>query len=122
MSQPEQILIVDDDRFIRMALGEALRSWHYSTVEAATVEEARKIVAAEEPRVVLLDIDLPDGSGLDVLGEIKAESPDTIVVMITGSVDVPNTIAALRGGAYDFIGKPVKLEELQVTLRNAIEA
>ena len=121
MSQPEKILIVDDDRFIRMALGEALRSWNYSTVEADTVAEAKKVFDAEEPRVVLLDIDLPDGSGLDVLTEIKAESPDTVAIMITGSVDVPNTVAALRGGAYDFIGKPVKLEELRVTLRNALE-
>ena len=121
MPQTEKILIVDDDRFIRMALGEALRSWNYSTVEADTVAEAKKVFDAEEPRVILLDIDLPDGSGLDVLTEIKSESPDTVVVMITGSVDVPNTVAALRGGAYDFIGKPVKLEELRVTLRNALE-
>jgi two-component system, NtrC family, response regulator AtoC len=121
MSQAEKILIVDDDRFVRMALDEALRSWNYATVEAGTVAEAKRVFAAEEPRVILLDIDLPDGSGLDVLNDIKTESPETIVVMITGSVDVPNTIAALRGGAYDFIGKPVKLEELRVTLRNAIE-
>lgn len=121
MPQPEKILIVDDDRFIRMALGEALRSWNYETVEAESVAESAKKLAAEEPGIVLLDIELPDGSGLDVLGEIKEHSPETIVVMITGSVDVPNTIAALRGGAYDFIGKPVRLEELRVTLRNAIE-
>jgi len=122
MSQVEKILIVDDDRFIRMALGEALRSWNYEAVEAETIADARAVFAAEEPRVILLDIDLPDGSGLDLLTEIKAENQDTIIVMITGSVDVPNTIAALRGGAYDFIGKPIRLEELRVTLRNALEA
>lgn len=117
----EKILIVDDDRFIRMALGEALRSWGYETVEAETVAEARKQFTAEEPRLVLLDIDLPDGSGLDVLTEIKQEAPDTVAIMITGSVDVPNTVAALRGGAHDFIGKPIRLEELRVTLLNAVE-
>ena len=122
MPQVEKILIVDDDRFIRMALGEALRSWNYEAVEAETISEAKTVFAAEEPRLILLDIDLPDGSGLDLLTEIKAENQDTIVVMITASVDVPNTIAALRGGAYDFIGKPIKLEELRVTLRNALEA
>ena len=122
MPNVEKILIVDDDRFIRMALGEALRSWNYEAVEADTIAEARTVFAAEEPRLLLLDIDLPDGSGLDLLTEIKAENQDTIVVMITASVDVPNTIAALRGGAYDFIGKPIKLEELRVTLRNALEA
>jgi DNA-binding NtrC family response regulator len=121
MPSREKILIVDDDRFVRMALAEALRMWDYEPLEAATVAEARQSLVTEEPRVVLLDIDLPDGSGLDVLDEIKKHSPDTIVVMITGSVDVPNTIAALRGGAYDFIGKPIRLEEMRVTLRNAIE-
>ena len=121
MPQRDQILIVDDDRFIRMALGEALRSWGYDTFEAEDLSGARKILADEEPRLVLLDIDLPDGSGLDLLTAIKSNNPEMIVVMITASVDVPNTIAALRGGAYDFVAKPIKLEELRVTLRNALE-
>ena len=116
-----KILIVDDDRFVRMALGEALRTWEYEVFEADTVASAKKMFNAEEPPVVLLDIDLPDGSGLDVLREIKEQSPETIAVMISGNVDVDNTVAALRGGAHDFIGKPVRVEELRVTLRNAME-
>ncbi len=116
-----KILIVDDDRFVRMALVEALRSWEYETFEADSVASARKMFEDEEPPIVLLDIDLPDGSGLDVLIEIKEQSPDTVVVMISGNVDIENTVAALRGGAHDFIGKPVRVEELKVTLRNAIE-
>lgn len=70
----------------------------------------------------MLDIDLPDGSGLDVLRQIKQQRPEAIAIMITGNVQVPNTISALRGGAYDFIGKPINLEELRVTIRNGIEA
>jgi two-component system response regulator AtoC len=116
-----RVLIVDDDRFVRMALSEALRSWEYEIFEAESVRTAKKAFADEEPAIVLLDIDLPDGSGLDVLTYIKEQSPDTIVVMITGNVDVENSVAALRGGAHDFIGKPVRLEELRVTLRNAAE-
>jgi len=104
-----------------MTLGEALRSWNYEALEAASVAEARTLFEREEPGVVLLDIDLPDGSGLDVLGEIKEKFPETIAVMVTGNETVENTIAALRGGAHDFIGKPIRLEELRVTLRNAIE-
>jgi len=121
LSAKEKILIVDDERFVRMTLGEALRSWNYEASEAGTIAEARTVFEREEPSIVLLDIDLPDGSGLDVLGEIKEKFPDTIAVMITGNVDVENTIAALRGGAHDFIGKPIRLEELRVTLRNALE-
>ncbi|MEP7076772.1 MAG: sigma-54 dependent transcriptional regulator [Acidobacteriota bacterium] len=120
-TKKEKILVVDDDRFVRMALGEALKTWEYEVFEAPTIAKARAAFTENEPGIVLLDIDLPDGSGLDLLREIKDTSSDTIVVMITGSVDVSNTIAALRGGAYDFIGKPVRLEELRVTLRNAAE-
>jgi len=71
---------------------------------------------------VLLDIDQPDGSGLDALRQIKQQRPESIVIMITGNVQVDNIISALRGGAYDFIGKPINLEELRVTIRNGIEA
>jgi DNA-binding NtrC family response regulator len=116
-----KILIVDDDRFVRMALREALRSWEYEVVEADSVKTALSTFADQDPAIVLLDIDLPDGSGLDVLTSLKKHNPDTIVVMITGNVDVGNTIAALRGGAHDFIGKPVRIEELRVTLRNSTE-
>lgn len=116
-----KVLIVDDESFIRTALNEALRSWGYETREAGTVKDALSRFAEEEPDVALLDIDLPDGSGLDILTGIKEQRPETVVVMITGNVDVGNTVAALRGGAHDFIAKPVKLEELRVTLRNAME-
>lgn len=116
-----KILIVDDDRFVRMALSEALRSWQYEVSEAESVATAMKAFADEQPAIVLLDINLPDGSGLDILNHIKELSSETIAVMITGNVDVGNTVAALRGGAHDFIGKPVRIEELKVTLRNALE-
>lgn len=104
-----------------MALREALRSWEYEVFEADTLRAAEKMFVDEEPAVVLLDIDLPDGSGLDVLTYVKEQSPETIAVMITGNADIENSVAALRGGAHDFIAKPVRLEELRVTLRNAAE-
>lgn len=117
----DKILIVDDDSTIRWTLGEALRSWNYDSIQAASVAEAVRVFQDEEPGVALLDIDLPDGSGLDVLTEIKRQSPDAVAIMVTANVDVKNTIASLRGGAHDFIGKPIRLEELRVTLRNALE-
>ena len=118
----EQILVVDDDEAIRWTLREALQSWSFTPVEAGSVAEAVKQFKAELPAAVLLDIDLPDGSGLDVLRELKHEHPETIVIMITGNVQIENTISALRGGAYDFIAKPINLEELRITIRNALEA
>jgi two-component system, NtrC family, response regulator AtoC len=121
-SSNDKILVVDDDQAIRWSLSEALRSWSFDPIEAGTVAEALKQFKEESPAAVLLDIDLPDGSGLDVLRQIKEERPESIVIMITGNVQVDSTISALRGGAYDFIGKPISLEELRITIRNGIEA
>jgi two-component system response regulator AtoC len=103
-------------------LSEALRSWSFVPIEAGTVSEALAQFNVETPAAVLLDIDLPDGSGLDVLRQIKDERPDVVAIIITGNLMVDNTIAALRGGAFDFISKPISLEELRVTIRNGIEA
>ena len=118
----QKILVVDDEKMIRWSLGEALRGWGYQPVEADTATAAVALFDAEAPTAVLLDINLPDGSGLDVLRQIRRRQSDAVVIMITANVLVDETIAALRGGAYDFIGKPINLEELQVAIRNGIEA
>ncbi|HRH43644.1 MAG TPA: response regulator, partial [Pyrinomonadaceae bacterium] len=118
----KKILIVDDEKMIRWTLSQALKSWGYAPIEVATVSAVLETFANEMPQAVLLDIDLPDGSGLDVLRDIKHQYPEAIVIMITGNVRVETTISALRGGAYDFISKPIHLEELKVSIRNALEA
>lgn len=121
-NQKQKILIVDDEKMIRWSLGEALRGWGFEPIEAETVSTALAAFEADTPAAVLLDINLPDGSGLDVLRKIRQRQQDAVVIMITANVLVDETIAALRGGAYDFIGKPINLEELQVAIRNGIEA
>ncbi len=121
-NQKHKILVVDDEKMIRWSLGEALRGWGYEPTEAATATAALTAFEADTPAAILLDINLPDGSGLDVLRKIRHRQPDAVVIMITANVLVDETIAALRGGAYDFIGKPINLEELHVAIRNGIEA
>ncbi len=116
-----KILVVDDESGIRAVLSEACRSWGYEPVQAGSVAQAIEVFGRGSPAVALLDIDLPDGSGLDILNQIKERQSDIIAVMITGNVNVPNVITALRGGAHDFISKPIHLEELRITLRNALE-
>jgi two-component system response regulator AtoC len=118
----DKVLIVDDERLIRWSLSEAVRGWGYTPVDADTVASALSAFDAESPAVVLLDINLPDGSGLDALREIMARQPQAVVVMITANVLVDDTISALRGGAYDFVGKPINLDELHVAIRNGLEA
>jgi len=121
-TQQERILVVDDEKMIRWSLGEALRGWGFEPVEAATASAALAAFESEPFAAVLLDINLPDGSGLDVLRKLRQREPEAVIIMITANVLVDETIAALRGGAYDFIGKPINLEELHVAIRNGIEA
>ena len=117
----EKILVVDDDSTIRWMLVEALREWGYQPTEAATCQAALFAYEAESPAAVLLDIDLPDGSGLDTLQEIKKRQPEAIVIMVTAKVFFDNAVEALRGGAFDFVSKPINLHELEITLRNGLE-
>src|SRR6059058_1730873 len=107
---------------IRWSLGEALRGWGFEPIEAETGSGALAAFEAESPAAILLDINLPDASGLEVLRKIRQRQPDAVAIMITANVLVDETIGALRGGAYDFIGKPINLEELHVAIRNGIEA
>src|SRR4029077_10086118 len=103
-NQKHKILVVDDEKMIRWSLGEALRGWGYEPIEAETAGAALTSFESETPAAVLLDINLPDGSGLDVLRKIRHRQPEAVVIMITAKVLIDETIAALRGGAYDFIG------------------
>jgi two-component system, NtrC family, response regulator AtoC len=118
----EKILIVDDEEMIRSMLKQAFNEWGYDSFAIDNVSAAVAAYESYQPSIVLQDINLPDGSGLDALREIKNRFPDAVVIMFTSDVHVENTISALRGGAYDFIGKPINFEELQVTIRNGIEA
>src|SRR6185503_16350119 len=117
----EKILVVDDDEAIRFTLTQALSGWGYEPLEAPDVATALEVFDAEQPSAVLQDINLPDRSGLDALLEYKKRQSQAIVIMITGHVQLQDTLNALRGGAHDFISKPIRLGELEVTIRNGIE-
>jgi DNA-binding response OmpR family regulator len=116
-----KVLIVDDEPSVRWAIAEALRGWDYETVEAETGAAALAALATERPAAVLLDINLPDSSGLDLLREIKRRLPQVAVIMITAETLYENAVAALRGGADDFIGKPFHLEELRFAIDKALK-
>lgn len=115
-----RVLIVDDEPLIRSVIAEALRHWGFEPVEAGTASEAVAAFDRSHPVAILLDIHLPDVSGLALLRDFKKRRPFTPIIIITGEVIVENTIAALRGGADDFIGKPINLNELDYALRTSI--
>jgi CheY-like chemotaxis protein len=112
----KKVLVVDDEPAIRFVLAEALRGFGYEPIEAATAKQALDLFAGLQPGIVLLDINLPDSSGLDLLRKIKTSSPLTNVIMVTGDAVFENAVSALRGGAGDFICKPINLKELRVAL------
>ena len=109
----KKILIVDDDKAVRYVLRRTLHDWRFVPIEADSVESAIRLFDIELPDLVLLDINLPDGSGFKFLRKIKSNHPNVKVVMITGDVFVENIIASFRAGASDFIGKPINLGELR---------
>lgn len=119
MSNKKKILLVDDDPLIRWTLSEALQEWDYEVTEAESTTIAKDCFQRILPGIVLLDINLPDGSGLELLRNIKQRQPQTFVIMMTGEVIMENTMAALRGGADNFIEKPIRLEELRFALNQA---
>jgi len=121
MNTKQKVLIVDDEEMIRWSLGEALRNWGYEPVEAATGTRALELLGTETPAAVLLDINLPDSFGLDLLREIKLRAPQTAVIMVSAEAYFENAVSALRGGADDFIGKPVNLNELQYALHEKLQ-
>ncbi|RMG52165.1 MAG: sigma-54-dependent Fis family transcriptional regulator, partial [Acidobacteria bacterium] len=117
----QKILVVDDEELIRWSLKTKLEKWGYEVVEAETAARALKLFGEEMPALALLDIKLPDGTGIDVLKKIKEQEPNTPVIIITANTTVENAVAALRLGAFDFICKPINYDELQTSVRNALE-
>ena len=115
------LLIVDDEANILSSLQGALGREGYQVDGAATLTEARAKLR-EAYDVVLLDVLLPDGSGLDVLAEIMGATADTVVIMMSGHASIDAAVSATRLGAFDFLEKPISLERLLVLLRNAAVA
>ncbi|HXS09535.1 MAG TPA: sigma-54 dependent transcriptional regulator [Candidatus Krumholzibacteria bacterium] len=115
------ILIIDDEKTIRWSLAEALVASGYETVDADTAANGIARFRETCPDLVLLDMKLPDGSGLDVLKAIRAEDAAVPVVMMTAYAEVETAVDAMKHGAYDFIPKPYSVEKLRVSIANAME-
>src|SRR5579872_494126 len=118
----EKIMIVDDERLVRWSLRQKCEEWGYHVIEAEAGVPALKLAQHESPDLVLLDVRLPDISGLQVLDQLKKNGDARAVIMITADPQLDDVKAALKLGAYDFVGKPVDFDELHVTIKNALEA
>lgn len=116
-----KLLVVDDEHLIRWSLEQNLKKQGYEVVTAGSGEDALRLVREEQPDLVLLDIQLPGISGIDVLEKIKDHDEDIIVIMVTANSGLENAVSAMRLGAYDYISKPFNLDELSIVVRKALE-
>ena len=115
------LLLVDDEESFRKLVGKELARAGYVVETAGNLEEARRQIAQKSFHLIVLDVRMPDGSGLDLLKEIREIAPTTEVVMLTAYGTVQEAIRAMKDGAYDFLTKPCKLGELEAVLEKAIE-
>ena len=117
----ESILIVDDEAIVRRALREQLQEEGYDVEEAQNVAEARERLKQPGPSLVLLDLQLPDGNGLDLIPLVRTHWRDTPAIVMTGHGSVETAVRAIKMGAFSYLQKPLNPEELSVLLRQAIE-
>ena len=117
----DKILLADDEEGIRKVLGISLIDSGYEVLMAKNGEEALAVFAREHPPIVLTDIKMPGMNGIEVLKKIKAMSPETEVIMITGHGDLDLAIESLQFEAVDFVTKPINGEALEIALKRAHE-
>jgi len=120
-SNQEIVLIVNDDAAIRSLLHAKLSREGHTCVAVSGTLEAMNAFQSRRVALALVDIYLSGKSGLQILPEIRVESPDTTVIMITGVNDAATAVQCLRLGAYDYVTKPFELESLALNVRHALE-
>ena len=119
---PPTVLIVDDQLTIRKSLRHLLERKGYRALEADSGAAAVQAAQAEEPEVILLDLKLPDGDGLEVLERIQGVCPEAAVILLTGHGSVETAVTAIKKGAEDFLEKdPSSLEVTEVRVEKALE-
>ncbi len=114
-----KVLIIDDEASIRESISEILSDENISSKTAKSLEEAKKILLKEYFPVILLDIWLEDGSGIDFIDTIKELSPNSSIVMITGHGGIELAVQSIKKGAFDFLEKPLSIEKLLNVIEKA---
>lgn len=116
-----KVLIIDDDDLVATSLKKVLVKQNFEVQKCLDANDAKTAVAEFQPDVILLDIYLTTHNGIDVLKTIKKSFLGTPVIMITGYADVKIAVTSIKAGAFDFLLKPIDLEQLTIVLNKAIE-
>jgi DNA-binding NtrC family response regulator len=119
--KPTRVLILDDESTLRTALFRLLDRKGYQVVTAQRLDEARSFISPDKPfDIAIIDMNLPDGNGLDLISELKKISPATQVIVLTGFASIDTAVQATQKGAYHFLTKPFNVEELMSLLDKAL--
>src|SRR5579862_6645778 len=121
MSAKGSVLVIDDENEIRESLAQLLQFEGYTTDSAPTADEGLRRLESGLFDLVLLDINLPDRNGLDVLQQIKRESPEVGVIMITAYASTQTAFQASKQGADSYITKPWDNDKLLLEIRNTVD-
>lgn len=121
VSKRERILIVDDEAMVRRLLRQKLSREGYQCEEADSAEQALDRLRGNSTELVILDIKMPGKSGMELLPEIRAGYPDTVVMMATALTDANIAIQCMKQGAYDYISKPFNLGEVVLSVNGVLE-
>ena len=116
-----RILIVDDDPALRKALGDRMRHWGHAVDDAGDLAAARAAIARRVYDLVMLDLQLPDGSGIDFLRSARESESAVPVVMLTAHGSIESAVEAVRAGAVDFLMKPADFELLKLVVDRVLE-
>ncbi len=110
------LLVVEDERSVRECCRDVARSLGFSTQTAETRDEASRLLEGGNADVILLDLRLPGGNGLELLRDIKQQLPEAVTIVMTGFASVQSAVQAMKLGAYDYITKPFNYDELRLEL------
>ncbi|MBN1796918.1 MAG: sigma-54-dependent Fis family transcriptional regulator [Sedimentisphaerales bacterium] len=117
----QKILIVDSDKIILDSLGSFLTKEGYKTAGADSMKEAISQLQERSYELVIIDINLPDGDGFELLDIIKKMCPQTVVVLITAYGTIESAVRAIKQGAYDYLTKPINDDELRLAVERALQ-
>jgi len=120
-SSAERVLVVEDDPATRIGLTELVRAWGYAADSARDGEEALEKVTTFRPGLVVTDLVMPRLDGHGLLKALRERDPDVSVIMLTAQGSVESAVDAIKGGAYDYLTKPVDPQRLQILLAKAVE-
>ena len=120
MAMSATVLVADDEALLRQSLRGALAQEGFDVQAAGSGAEAWQRFAEDRPDVVVLDLVLGDADGLDLMRRMRAEAPETKVVVISAHGSIERAVDAMKAGAYDFIKKPFELDEILAAVRNAV--